>query len=602
MKRLKQVLYFFSITFLVSTAATSGWTLDSLQAQNDQNQPAKLPIFRLSAARINEKDLHQLARELFEVSGKLDRREERLSIKSGSKLVEIFVQSGGIWAADEARMWNPELKPELPDEKQARSLAEAYLAKHRLLPVPTDNQPFQVSFSNVGGTHAAFFDAKQKQRTERQLDIQVNYSTKIGLSNFGMPGRSLPVVGGGGEFNLTLGDKGDVIGYQGVWRQIAGVEKESPIVPQKNADEQFRYLVRGMKIHSVESYLAYYSAPPSVRQEFLYPVYVYRAVAQIDDQTVPLRLITLPATEFGPVRPEGKSLPARTEKDLPSRRSTVPEDSKERESGMKDKSEIQTPSITWNSFLPSGSYMFMPPALWREAGTSWIGLSGGLGGSQNNAQGFVDELSADGWNINFNWGDANAWESDWHRRNKDWVDAADFVFYTGHANMNGWVLRNPDDGFLDFSEVGAGPESPGDMWGREDLEWVIIAACGPLQDDVISPGGGDVFARWDGAFDGLHELLGYGAITFDNQEEGRSVARYAKEGETLINAWFRAAREIQPSDNGASAPDGPRIWVGVMYVGRSGVTDPGNDHIWLHGSVASDPTSPNFYVAMWTTT
>ena len=45
----------------------------------------------------------------------------------------------------------------------------------------------------------------------------------------------------------------------------------------------------------------------------------------------------------------------------------------------------------------------------------------------------------------------------------------------------------------------------------------------PLQDDVISAGGGDVLSRWDGAFDGLHTMLGYGAITFDNTDEGRKL-------------------------------------------------------------------------------
>ena len=47
-----------------------------------------------------------------------------------------------------------------------------------------------------------------------------------------------------------------------------------------------------------------------------------------------------------------------------------------------------------------------------EAGTSWIGELGGLPGSQQNAQGFVDGLKNEGWRVNFNWGDRNAWESD----------------------------------------------------------------------------------------------------------------------------------------------------------------------------------------------
>ena len=51
--------------------------------------------------------------------------------------------------------------------------------------------------------------------------------------------------------------------------------------------------------------------------------------------------------------------------------------------------------------------------------------------------------SADGWKVNFNWGDANAWKSDWDANDDSWVDIADFVFYTGHASLNGWLLVTP---------------------------------------------------------------------------------------------------------------------------------------------------------------
>jgi hypothetical protein len=124
----------------------------------------------------------------------------------------------------------------------------------------------------------------------------------------------------------------------------------------------------------------------------------------------------------------------------------------------------------------------------------------------------------------------------------------------------------------------------------------VIAACGPLQDNLISPGGGDVFQRWDGAFDGLHILMGYGAITYDNTDEGRKIAQYAKGGSTLINSWFRTAQEVQPSTNGAAAPDGPNVWVGAMWVGKNGA-DPSNDHAGTSGRYRG-PSSPTWYSTM----
>lgn len=557
-----------------------------------------LPIYQLETTRVDADSVKRVAAATLGISGEVKEEDDRLTLRQGSRLVEAYTKSGAFWAADEAQMWNPDLTPSLPDSGRVRAFGDEFFKKNGLLPSVTPNQPFSVALQSLGGTQAAFFSVASRKRTSRQLDVQVTYAVRMAIAQKDSA-LQLPVVGGGGEFNLVLGNQGRVIGYSGVWRPIAGVETESPIVPKEKADAQFKELVQGLKVESFESFLAYYSAPASVEQEFLYPVYVYRAVAMVDDQRVPLRLITLAATEWGPKPDRPEPLPRRTEKDRPVRRSTMPEGPEERETkGAPPRAPggmlMISPSEAWRAAAAQ--------ATWREAGTSWIGVSGGLTGSQNNARGFVDGLRADGWTINFNWGDANAWESDWRANDDSWVDAADFVFYTGHASMNGWVLSNPDDGFLHFNEVGASPASPGDLWGNQDLDWVIIAACGPLQDGVLSNGGGDVFARWDGAFDRLHQLLGYGAITFDNEEEGETVVRYARGGQTLINAWFRAAREIQPLLNGAGAPDGPIIWVGVMYVYRSGTTSPHNDHIWLHGSVAGDPTSPNVYVAMWTTT
>jgi hypothetical protein len=334
-----------------------------------------------------------------------------------------------------------------------------------------------------------------------------------------------------------------------------------------------------MKVVNATTSLAYYAAPSFAGQDFLYPVYVCGGTAVFGKQRVPLRQILLPATDFGPPLRFPERQPQRPKLARPATKAG--EGTKPGRLGSR-RSLATTATRPW------------------EAGTSWIGQSGGLAGSHDNAKGFVDEWAAAGWHVDFNWGDANAWESDWRRNDDTWVDNADFVFYTGHANMNGWVLANPDDGFLDFSEVGAGPATPGDLWGQNDLEWVVVPACGPLQDSLLAAGGGDVLSRWDGAFDGLHTLLGYGAITNDNTDEGRKLAQYAKGGSTIIDSWFRTAREIQPATNGASAPDGPTVWVGAMWVGKPGV-DPVNDHAWDFGSVSGDPTSPTWLAAMWTT-
>jgi hypothetical protein len=91
-------------------------------------------------------------------------------------------------------------------------------------------------------------------------------------------------------------------------------------------------------------------------------------------------------------------------------------------------------------------------------------------------------------------------------------------------------------------------------------------------------------------------------VLMTNVEEGARIAKYATGGKPLIDVWFRAAKEIQPATNGYPAPDGPTVYVGAMYVQRSGARSPANDHVHRRGSVASDPVNPDIYVAMWSPT
>jgi hypothetical protein len=534
----------------------------------------QLPIFPVRTDPVSPARLMELGKALFEIEDhRIEKADRRLLLRSGSHVVDMNVLSGGVWAADEAQLWNPDRKPQLVDEERARAVAEDVLSRSALLPTFDEKDPFRVDFTTMGRTVASMRTGKGSP-VVRTLDIQANFGVKILLGD----GEEVPVVGGGGEFNVILGDAGRVIGASGVWRPVEERPLYSRMLDQDEADRVFFEQTRELKIDSFESFLAYYAAPTPSTQTMLYPVRVYRASAVFDDTLVPLRLITLPATEFGPFpKPEPRQKPR------PKRDPRPPKPGPDEE-----------PTRPRRTLANAAANPF-------EAGTSWIGESGGLSGSKKNAKGFVDGLAADGWLVNFNWGDANAWESDWRANDDTYVDNADFVFYTGHANKDGWVLATPNDTFLHFNEIGGSPGNPGDLWGQQDLEWVIVAACGPLQDELLSPGGGNVLSRWDGAFDGLHTLMGYGAITFDNEDEGKSVVAYARSGTPLIDAWFRAAKEIQPATNGESAPDGPTIWVGAMYVYKSGTTSPRNDHLWGHGSVAADPVAPNVQVCMWTT-
>jgi hypothetical protein len=415
-----------------------------------------------------------------------------------------------------------------------------------------------LKFHDLSGTHLAVLN--NYNRSDYSLDTRLIYTTTVDVS--GYPG--FPVVGGGGAYQIVLGENGCLIAFYGVSPKTVSTPFHAKVIPQKDADETFLQLMKDVKLEKYNSSLAYYMAPSFTKQEFLYPVYVYQATAVIGGDKVQLRALTLPATDFGPHITFPKVLPTTT-------RPTQPQPS--------ETESYEARSIFSKRTNGGDDWK-------REFGTSWIGLSGGLPGSQANALGFETELLADGWEKGFNWGDAAAFESDWNINDDSYVDAVDLVFYTGHANGNGWLLSPPNDNFLSLSDV----EGPPDRWGKQDCEWIVIAACGPLQDDIINgPGGGDVF-RWRPAFDGLHMLLGYATTSFDNSDEGRLLVQNAKAGETVRASWFRAASDAQPVGWG--------IWVGALW-GVSHGADPGNDHIWGHGSVSPDPSSPTTWIAIW---
>jgi Family of unknown function (DUF6345) len=527
----------------------------------------RLPVYPLSADKQAPERLERIASSVFgRERAELEERNGAAVAKADSITIEASRSGNGYWAADNAILWNPEERPSLPSSDETYSIAADLLESAELLPRFGPDEPFELVRLDPGKTIVA--SRRKGKQEHHQLDVQARYAVTVrNPANGGSD--TVPVVGGGGNFNLTLGEKGRPIGFHGVWRPAAEAQLVEAIGPEE-AGAQFKELTADLTVGDVRSFLAYYSAPVSAEQAVLVPVYVFGGTIEIGRRKLPMRLLTIPATEYGPVL------------------STLKPQAPRKKQPGKLKKALEAPRRS----LALGNPF--------EGGTSWIGLSGGLAGSQANAQGFVDGLADDGWLINFNWGDANAWESDWRRNDDTWVDAADFVFYTGHADMNGWTLSSPDDGSLTFTEVGSGPQTPGDLWGQQDLEWAIVAACGPLQDELLSNGGGNVLARWDGAFDGLHSLMGYGAVTFDNTEEGKRVVKYAREGSPLIDSWFRTGREIQPSTNGVGAPDGPDVWVGAMYVVNSGA-NPRSDHLWGHGTVSADPTNPTVQVCMWTT-
>ncbi len=208
-----------------------------------------------------------------------------------------------------------------------------------------------------------------------------------------------------------------------------------------------------------------------------------------------------------------------------------------------------------------------------------------LGRTGPNAGGFIGRMAGRGVPTQFNWQGEDAFETDFEEPGEDsaYADDVDAVFYTGHAsNRNGFqTAARSGDGSVNFNDQL--------RWGNRDLEWLTVAACGPL-------GGiqsGDV-ARWLPAFDGLHMLMGYANNTPDNDVEGRTfgsalfpdpggIFGIGSRGAYRVRvAWAIAAIE-------ATAPR--HIWGSMGPVGPGSETN-AEDHFWNQGPTGRDIRRP----------
>jgi hypothetical protein len=257
----------------------------------------------------------------------------------------------------------------------------------------------------------------------------------------------------------------------------------------------------------------------------------------------------------------------------------------------------------------------------KEVGVEWINnydCHNPLGCEDQDAEGFYYELvNHDGWVGNFNWGDQNAWEQDFKRPDKGgtadyWVDATDFVYFTGHGGpfvAAYFRCDVPDDDRIEADHY-SGPSNGDLRLGGQDLEWIAFEVCNTLQWEADRGGSTyDVFDRWRQAFQGMHIMCSFTTTSLDLCTPGRYFASLCdgrwptviyglpewmvgRHPMKVIDAWFTMTSLTQPDWAEAA----------VMYANTAG-TDTHNDYIHGHGHVSSDPVpgAANWFSWTWVT-
>ncbi|KAH8145709.1 uncharacterized protein LAJ45_10186 [Morchella importuna] len=472
----------------------------------------------------------------------------------GRKRVECDTISGGVFGTDNCDSPDPAdgAPNDIPTEEEAIKMGMELLTSLHMLPEEEGGVVIEpASTSNTFLAHEYEFGEGNYVRDDWKIDITVNLKVSIVVGD-----NTFMLTGGGGKFLVTYGSCGKPIVFQALWREICG-EKMEEIPSREQAISEYIASLGPLGPNAtVEAKLGYQSEPFGVCQEVMHPVWILEGEVVANGQKVP-------------VRPQN------------SRYAASDNQITRRDSG--------TGSLPREAHWPAPRSNDDDDNCKLEVGMEYLGEPYGLGLASENAAGFRSGVmhTAPIGNVTYEKSNALVWGSDWTTDNKTYVESADLVWYTGHANSNGWMVTVPDTGAPTMARYTSFNQS-GNGLGEQDLEWLIIAACGPHQDEAFENGAGSVFDRWRGIFHGLHIMFAYGSASSDSAEEGAKFMRYAQEGNSLIDAWFRAAKEVQP----------PGVVVTAMWA--DGARD---DHLPGYGSVSEDSSSaPQEMWFMWTTT
>lgn len=477
----------------------------------------------------------------------------------GRKRVECDTISGGIFAADNCESPSPADGPPngIPTEDEATEMGMELLTHLGLLPVEEGAVVLEPgSTTNTFLAHEYEFGDGNYVREEYKIDVTLNIKVSINVGD-----QKFLVTGGGGKFQVTYGCGGKLIGLQALWREICGKEMHE-IISMEEAQAAFNATLGPFAGQAtVTTSLGYESAPFGVCQKLMPPVWVHEAEVVVDGKKYP-------------VRPQASRAMVRT-------------------GSGSNRRDLGTESPPQEAHWPRSESHDDDDNCAFEVGIEYLGAPYGLALASENAAGFRSGVmhTAPIGNITYEKSNAQVWESDWTTDDDRYADSVDMQWYTGHANMDGWMVTEPATGapsVLNYTAFDERPEVSGDLLGHQDLEWLIIAACGPHQDEAFEEGAGNVFDRWRGIFHGLHIMFAYGSASSDSAEEGAKFMRYAQEGNSLIDAWFRAAKEVQP----------PGVIVTAMWVDNAR-----DDHLPGYGPVSKESSSSSQERwFMWTTT
>jgi hypothetical protein len=163
--------------------------------------------------------------------------------------------------------------------------------------------------------------------------------------------------------------------------------------------------------------------------------------------------------------------------------------------------------------------------------------------------GFLDGMVSRGHTAKFNWGNGNAFETDFREtslggNDGNWVDSVDFAHFSSHGGTDS---NNIFRGRFAGQNAACAWRSDQARYGNNfNLEYLILDTCNSL--DLTR----DIIAVWHNTFQGLRMIFGFTDLVSDSWwtgGRGYNFGRRAGNNEKLTDAWLDESYSLLADDN-----------------------------------------------------
>ncbi|MDH5443392.1 MAG: DUF6345 domain-containing protein [Hadesarchaea archaeon] len=166
--------------------------------------------------------------------------------------------------------------------------------------------------------------------------------------------------------------------------------------------------------------------------------------------------------------------------------------------------------------------------------------------SDDDAEGFYNNLGSKGFTKSFDKGDGNAWEKHFEKSENggldySYADAVDFIYFAGHGRSDGFRFGINKDGD-DYDNTMYKVHYSEALWGDKDLEWIFITACEVLKHEYWN--------NWKGVFNSppmLHGMTGFHTSVTNTDILGGQFAAYLTDQFgpfSIKDAWQKATKAV----------------------------------------------------------